>query len=131
MDSIEKDPFGIDEKDPVKEQKMKTFFENQKEIGLNMAVVMFMIGAIEFFKTKSKDEIKKIAFEIAMQGAHGYDPNVKNYKLSSIVNKSFSGYEILAYYYVSWAIAIPEALSELNLPFDEEYKLATENYKTK
>lgn len=131
IDSMEKDPFGINEKDPVKEQKMKTFFENQKEIGLNMAVVMFMIGAIEFFKNKSKDEIKKIAFEIAMQGALGYDPSVKNYKLSSIANKSFSGYEILAYYYVSWAIAIPEALPELNLPFDEEYKIATENFKTK
>jgi Tfp pilus assembly protein PilF len=130
IDSIEKDPFGINEKDPVKEQKMKTFLENQKEIGLNMAVVMFMVGAIEFFETKSKDETKKIALEIAMQGTQGYDPNVKDYKLNSIANKSFSGFQILAYYYVSWAIAIPEMLSQLQLPFDKEYELASAKYKT-
>ncbi|AOW11405.1 hypothetical protein EM308_14060 [Flavobacterium gilvum] len=66
-----------------------------------------------------------------MQGTQGYDPNIKDYKLSSIANKSFSGYQILAYYYVSWAIAIPEMLSQLQLPFDKEYKLASTMYNTK
>lgn len=131
IDSIEKDPFGINEKDPVKEQKMNAFLENQKEIGINMAVVMFMVGALEFFESKSKDEIKKIALEIAMQGTQGYDPNVKNYKLNSIANKSFSGFQILAYYYVSWAIAIPEMLSQLQLPFDKEYEIASTMYNKK
>ena len=42
---------------------------------------MFMGGAFEFFKGKSKEEIKKIAFEIAMQGTQGFNPNVKNYKV--------------------------------------------------
>lgn len=128
---LEKDPFGVNEKDPVKEQKMKTFLENQKEIGLNMAVVMFMGGALQFFEEKNKDEIKKIAFEIAMQGTQGYDPDVKNYKLSSIPNKTFTGYQILAYYYVSWSIAIPEMLEQLQLPFEGEYKLALTMFKPK
>jgi hypothetical protein len=31
---------------------------------------------------------KKIAFEIT-EGTQGYDPNIKNYKLSSIPNQTF------------------------------------------
>jgi hypothetical protein len=37
-------------------------------------------------------------------------------------DKTFSGYHILAYFYVSWAIAMPEVLHELQLPFDKEYE---------
>lgn len=129
MEDLNENPFGSEEKDPIKEQKMKTFLESQEEIGLNMAVVMFMGGALKFFEDKSKEEIKKIAFEIAMQGTQGYDPNIKNYKLSTIPNQTFSGYQILAYYYVSWSIAIPEMLAQLQLPFDEEYKLASTMFK--
>lgn len=131
ISDLEKNPFGSDEKDPIKEKKMKTFLEGQEELGLNMAVVMFMVGALEYFENKSKDEIKKIAFEIAMQGTQGYDPNVKNYKLSSVPNKEFSGYQILAYYFVSWSIAIPEMVSQLQLPFDAEYKLALSMFNAK
>jgi hypothetical protein len=58
-----------------------------------------------------------------MQGAHGYNPELK-YRLNHIPNKVFSGYQILAYYYVSWALAIPEMLSQLQLPYDKEYELA-------
>jgi tetratricopeptide (TPR) repeat protein len=124
IETLEKDPFGVEEKDPVKEREMKIFLDNQKNIGINMAVVMFMIDAMQFFSNKSKEEIKRIGFEIAMQGTQGYRPEDTNYKLKSIPNKSFSGYHILAYYYVSWAIAIPEMLSQLQLPYDEEYKMA-------
>jgi Tfp pilus assembly protein PilF len=131
IDDLKENPFGPEEKDPIREKKMETFLEGQKEMGLNMAVVMFMGGALQFFEDKNKDEIKKIAFEIAMQGTQGYDPNIKNYKLSSIPNKTFSGYQILAYYYVSWSIAIPEMLGELQLPFDEEYKVASTMFKSK
>jgi Tfp pilus assembly protein PilF len=131
IDDLKENPFGSEEKDPIREKKMETFLESQKEMGLNMAVVMFMGGALQFFEDKNKDEIKKIAFEIAMQGTQGYDPNIKNYKLSSIPNKTFSGYQILAYYYVSWSIAMPEMLGELQLPFDEEYKVASTMFKPK
>jgi Tfp pilus assembly protein PilF len=124
VESLENDPFGVQEKDPVKEKEMEIFLESQKEIGTNMAVVMFMVDAMQYFKDISKDEIKKIAFEIAMQGANGYSPELENYRVNSIPDKKFSGYHILAYYYVSWAIAMPEVLHELQLPFDDEYKLA-------
>jgi hypothetical protein len=44
--------------------------------------------------------------------------------LNKIPNKKFSGYNLLAYYYVSWAIAVPELLNELQMPFEKEYELA-------
>ncbi len=124
LDSLEKDPFSVNEKDPIKEREMKTFLDGQKEMGLNMAVVMFMVDALQYFKNVNKELIKKIAFEIALQGAHGYRPDQDNYRINSIPNKLFSGYHILAYYYVSWALALPEVLHEIQLPFDEEYKMA-------
>ena len=38
--------------------------------------------------------------------------------------KTFSGYHLLAYYYVSWKLAIPEMLAQLQLPYDAEYEVA-------
>lgn len=64
-----------------------------------------------------------------MQGTQGYSPDKDNYRINSIPGKTFSGYHILAYYYVSWAIAIPEMLAQLKLPFDDEYKLALTMHK--
>ena len=94
-----------------------------------MAVVIFMVEALQFFEGKPKEEIKRIAFEIAMQGTQGYRPDKSDYRISSIARKTFSGYHILAYYYVSWALALPEMLSQLQLPYDEEYQLALTMHK--
>ena len=41
------------------------------------------------------------------------------------------GYAFLAFYYVSWALAEPDKLPTINLPFDEAYKLATKLYQKK
>jgi tetratricopeptide (TPR) repeat protein len=131
LSSIEKDPYDLESKDPYKEREMEKFQKSQEKIGTNMAVVMFMVDALQYFEKMSKDEIKKIAFEIAMQGTQGYRPDKKNYKINSIPDKVFSGYHILAYYYVSFALVDPEMLSQLQLPYDDEYKLATSMHKPK
>lgn len=131
LESIEKDPFDIDTKDPFKEREMEKFQKAQAEIGINMAIVMFMVDALQFFEGKPTEEIKEVAFEIAMQGTQGYSPEKNNYYINSIPNKTFSGYHILAYYYISWALAIPEMLAKLQLPYDEEYKLAMTMFKSK
>jgi len=130
LSKIEKDPFDQENNDPFKKQEMETFLKSQESIGTNMAVTMFMIDALNYFENKSKEEIKKIAFEIAMLGTQGYSPEKKDYKISSIPNVKFSGYHILAYYYVSWAIAIPEMVSQIKLPYDNEYSLALSMHKT-
>jgi len=128
LTSIENDPFGLDDDKEFKEKQIDQFNKTQSEIGTNMAVVMFMVDALKYFENKPINEIKEIAFEIAMQGTMGYSPDKDGYLISKIPNKSFSGYHILAYYYVSWAIAIPEMLSEIKLPYDDEYKLAKQLY---
>jgi len=88
-----------------------------------------MMDALQFFEAMSHEEIKKIAIEIAMQGTQGYRPDKDNYRINSIKEKTFSGYHILAYYYVSWSLAIPEMVSQLNLPYEEEYKMALTMHK--
>jgi hypothetical protein len=130
LSSIEKDPYDLESKDPNKQREMDKFQKTQEQLGLNMAVAMFMVDALQFFEGKTKEEIKKIAFEIAMQGTQGYRPDKDNYRINSIKNKTFSGYHILAYYYVSWSLAIPEMVSELNLPYEAEYKMALTMHKS-
>jgi tetratricopeptide (TPR) repeat protein len=131
LDSIEKDPYDLESKDPYKEREMDKFQKSQETIGTNMAVVMFMVGALQYFEGMPKEKIKEIAIEIAMQGTQGYSPDGKEYRISSIPGKLFSGYHILAYYYVSWMLAMPEMVSQLQLPYDDEYKLATSMHKPK
>jgi hypothetical protein len=116
--------------DPYKQREMDKFQKSQEQVGTNMAVAMFMVDALQFFEGKPKEEIKKIAYEIAMQGAQGYRPDKDDYGINSVKGKTFSGYHILAYYYVSWALALPEMVSQLNLPYEAEYEMALTMHKS-
>jgi Tfp pilus assembly protein PilF len=126
LSSIEQDPYSMETDDPQREKQMRDFLEAQGKGDLNMAVVMYMVEALNYFKAMPKEDIKKIAFEIAMLGRQGFDPKKDGYRISTIKGKTFSGYHILAYYYVSWALAIPEMLGKLQLPYDGEYEAAKE-----
>lgn len=107
---------------------LEKFQKSQQSIGTNEALVVFMADALQFFDGMPKEEIKKITFEIAMHGTQCYRPDKDDYRINSIKGKTFSGYHILAYYHVSWALAIPEMLSRLQLPYDD-YKLALTMHK--
>ena len=131
LKSIEEDPFDLKNPDPEKEIQSEKFISSQKESGTNMAVVMYMVDALNYFEGQPNDKIKEAAFEIAMLGRQGIIPDKKGYKLSNIPGKEFSGFHLLAYYYVSWALAIPEMLEKLNLPYAEEYRMAEIISKTK
>jgi hypothetical protein len=50
-------------------------------------------------------------------------------KVGSIPHKTFSGYHLLAYYYVSFALAVPERLELLDLPYKNEYEMALTMHK--
>ncbi len=130
LESIEKDPYGVEEQDPYKDKQMETFQKSQAEIGTNMAVVMFMVDAMQYFEGMPKQKVREVAFEIATLGTQGIKPDGK-YVLRTVPKKDFSGYHLLAYYYVSWAIAVPEMLKELHLPYDDEYAMAKTMYKLK
>lgn len=129
LDSIEKDPYGLDEDDPVSERQMKQFLEHHADDDINQSIVMYMVSALQYFTDMPKEEVKKIAMEIAQVGITGIDPKKDGYHIPSIKGSSFSGYKTLAYYYVSWAIAIPEMLPQLQMPFDKEYETAKDFLK--
>lgn len=125
LEELEEDPLSADSDKNFKERSTETFLKNQAAIGVNMAVVMYMVDALQYFDNKTLKQIKDIAIEIAMIGTQGIDPQAKQpYKVRSIGEKEFSGYHLLAYYYVSWALAIPEMLDQLQLPYKAEYEMA-------
>lgn len=129
LSEIEHDPYGLETRDPSKERKMKKFLDSHTSTEINHTVAMYMVGAIEFFKPLAKPKVKELAFEFANLGMSGIDPKKDGYSVPSIKNKSFTGYQALAYYYVSWALAIPEMLAQLQMPFDKEYELAKQMNK--
>ena len=95
-----------------------------------MMMSMYMLGAMEYFDTLDPHDIHRIALEIAMVGVTGIDPK-KKYSIKSIPDKEFGGYQFLAYYYVSWARAIPDKLAHLGLPFSKAYDSALQMYNAK
>ncbi|WP_084421408.1 tetratricopeptide repeat protein [Algoriphagus vanfongensis] len=124
LNAIEEDPFQLSDSSEDEEAEMAKFQKSHEGKDLNMAVAFYMIGALEQLSKKPKEEVRDIAFEIAMLGRSGISPEQKGYRVNKLPGISFSGYRLLAYYYVSWAIAIPEMLSQLQMPFDKEYRLA-------
>lgn len=54
----------------------------------------------------------------------GIYPNKKDCIIGSIPDKRFLGTQVLAYYYTSWRLAIPEHLAELGLDYGKEFELA-------
>ena len=95
-----------------------------------MMMSMYMLGAMEYFDTLEPQDVHRIAIEIAMVGVTGIDPK-KTYSIKSLPGKEFGGYQLLAYYYVSWARAIPEKLDKLGLPFSKAYESAMQMYNAK
>lgn len=124
LDEVNKDPYGLDSPEPqYKIDDRQKFIDQHATEETNKAVTYYMIGALSLLKQKPVEEVKSIAMEFAKLGMTGIDPKKKNYEVPSL-NKQMSGYQTLAYYYVSWAIAIPDMLPQLQLPFNKEYELA-------
>lgn len=122
---LQQDPFGLsDAEDAEQSKEMAAFQKTQEALGINYAVVQYMVAALQYFQDKDKETIKKIAFEIAMIGAQGIDTKIDNYIVGSFPNQRFSGYQLLAYYFVSWKLGIPEHAGELGLDYNQEYDLA-------
>ncbi|MCP5513363.1 MAG: tetratricopeptide repeat protein [Leptospiraceae bacterium] len=115
----------------IQEEKMVQFLKEHKDQEINAKVSIQMMNALAYYTPLPKSSVKAIAIEFATLGMNGIDPMKEGYSITSIPNKQFSGYEVLAYYYVSWAIALPEHLAELQMPFVKEYELAREFFRVK
>ena len=117
---------ALSSNDIYTDEEMESIERFQETHGkeFNPSVMMYMVGALEKFDKLTLNEIKQIAQEIAIVGMSGISPEKQGYLLQNLPNEEFSGYRLLAYYYVSWAIGFPDVLDKLQLPFDEEYKSA-------
>lgn len=111
-----------------KEEETRKFLEEQKKIGLNMAVVMFMINAMNYFNRHPAIHAYNVLVQIATIGLNGINPDHKGYKVSLIPDREFSGYQLLAYYYITCLRSRPDMLRQLQLPYDKEYSCALSLY---
>jgi len=96
-----------------------------------MAVTMYCLSALEYFKDKELPEIQKVGFEIAMLGRQGIDPanHDKKYSLISIPGQEFSGLQLLAYMYAAFQVIDP--FLDTGLAFKKEYEEAKKLIKGK
>lgn len=108
------------------EQTERFINEHRRSEAENFAVIMYMIGALNYLDDKSPDKIQEVAFELAYIGMDGIDPSKKNeYQVNSVPSKEkFSGYKAIAYYYVSWMLHSPSNMGELKPTFAKEFETA-------
>ena len=130
----QKEPFVPEEgvgptEDEIKESN-EDFASNHPDGGdatETMMMSMYMVGAMEYLDKLDIRSIQTIAMQIARVGQTGISPQ-GTYSIPAIPGKEFGGYQFLAYYYVSWARAYPEALDRLGLPFKTAYESAKQMY---
>jgi len=108
------------------DKKIEFVTEAHQGKDINMAVTRFMVEALHYFKNLIDPEIKSIATQIGLMCTEGITPAAEGYTIPLIAAKTFTGYQVLAWYYVSWAKAFPDFLQQLQLPFDKEYAFAQE-----
>lgn len=116
------------------DEQNAAFAENHKggeDPTETMMMAMYMLGALEYMDDKPYEDIHRIAIEIAIVGMKGINPANSGYSIQAIPGRTFGGYEFLAYYYVSWAKAIPEKIDSLGLPFKTAYETAKDMYNKK
>ena len=109
-------------------EKQAAFDEKHKDGGgpaVTAMMSMYMAGALEDLGKRPIEEVRRIAVEIALLGTNGISPSQKSgYSVPSLPGRDFGGYQMLAWYYVSFALAMPDVLPKLNLPFAGAYELA-------
>lgn len=114
-------------------EKQAAFDEKHKDGGgpaVTAMMSMYMAGALEDLEKRPPDEVRRIAVDIAMLGTSGISPAKKSgYSVPSLPGRDFGGYQMLAWYYVSFALSMPEVLPKLNLPFAGAYELAKQMRK--
>lgn len=97
---------------------------------VNAMMSEYMLGAMLAFDEMTPEEISAVARDCAFKGMNGIQPGTDaKYTLNAFPGKQFTGYEFLAYFYVSWAIAEPDQVLELGLPFHKAYALAKQMYE--
>ena len=90
---------------------------------IRMDAVMYCLGAMQTFAKMSKEDVRKIAFEIAMLGTKGLDVNdpAQRYHLRSLPGQ-FSGLHLVCIEYVGFKLIDPSV--DLGFDLSQEYRQA-------
>jgi tetratricopeptide (TPR) repeat protein len=96
---------------------------NLKAKGFRADAMFYCLSALQFFKDKTPEQVRQVAFEISMKGRQGLDVNNpdKKYMLDSM-DGSFTGLQLVSYMYVGFKMIDPK--QDIGLDLSEEYKQA-------
>ena len=94
-----------------------------KSKGFRTDAMFYCLSAQQFFKDKTIDEVRQVAFEIGLKGQQGLDINnpTKKYTLNTMKG-SFTGLQLVSYMYVGFKIIDPNL--DIGVDLSEEYKEA-------
>lgn len=78
------------------------------------------------FEARTLQGNKKSPFDgiVDLEGKKINPGKKDGYNVPLIPNSNFSGYQLLAYYYVSFSLSAPQLRIDLQLPFNREYSAA-------
>ena len=101
---------------------------NLKSKGFRTDAMFYCLAALQYYDTKSLEEIRNISFEIGLKGAHGLDINNpdRKYKLNSMQGL-FSGLQLVSYMYVGFKSISQE--TDIGIDLSEEYEIALNLFK--
>jgi tetratricopeptide (TPR) repeat protein len=95
------------------------------------ASVMYLLDALERFSSLEPDEVKRIAFEIALMGQEGIDyssPEDK-YRLKNLPGQAMSGLQLMCLMYAGFKQVAPDMDSGMDLKKEYQQALAIWNAK--
>ena len=95
------------------------------------ASVMYLLDALERFSSLEPDEVKRIAFEIAVMGQEGidYSSPENRYHLKSLPGQAMSGLQLMCLMYAGFKQVAPDMDSGMDL--EKEYQQALGIWKRK
>jgi len=94
-----------------------------KARGFRMDAVMYLVGALRLFEQRTEEEVRNIAFEIALKGQSGLDINdpEREYTLNTLEG-SFTGLQLVCYMYAGFKRIEPSL--DVGMDLSDEYAMA-------
>ena len=109
----------------ARQQRRKLAQQSFREAmpGIRPDALMYCVDALRKFEDKSRAEVQKITFEIAILGQRGLDTNdpSQKYTLKSMPG-DYSGLHLVCIMYVGFKIVAPE--QDIGFDLSKEYEAA-------
>ncbi len=121
MLNIEKDKDAVE-----KIKSFRTMIANKimkEDSGFRSDAMYYLVGALEYYKGKSKPEIQAVAFEIGKRGDNGLDINDPEAMIKiDALGKTISHLQAICYMYAGFKLLDPQL--NIGVDFKDEWKMA-------